>query len=114
MTCVTYEPAGAPIDPARGEAIVASAEGRPGAQPDAATSPFSQVARPVTKRAGMPAPVKAAAVGGAGVLAGLAIAALVPRRKRGRVIVAPGRKRGKRKLKTTKTTSVLVDLHLLD
>lgn len=86
-----------------------------GSQPRVAPSePFSQIATPVQRRAGLSAPVKAAAVGGAGIVAGLAIAALLPGRKRNRVIVAPRRKRGKRKLKATKTTSLLVDLHLLD
>lgn len=108
---MTYDPAGAPLDPARGEDIVARAEGIAVAEP--AVRP-AQVARPVTRRSSLPAPVRAAVVGGAGIATGLLIAAVLPRRARNRVIVAPGVSRKKRKLKTKKTTSILVDLHLVD
>jgi hypothetical protein len=107
---VTYDPAGAPLDPARGEEILSRAEGVAIVE-----SPFTaQTARPVTRRPGLPAPVKAAAIGGAGVAAGLVLAAMLPRRNSRRVIVAPGTSRRKRKLRTKQTTSILVDLHLLD
>lgn len=110
MPDVTYDPAGAPLDPARGEDIVARAEGIAVAEP---VRP-AQVARPVTRRSSLPAPVRAAVVGGAGIATGLLIAAVLPKRSRGRVIVAPGVSRKKRKLKTKKSTSILVDLHLVD
>lgn len=109
VTRVTYDPAGAPLDPARGEEIVARAEGIAVAEP---VRPV-QVARPVTKRSGLPAPVRAAVVGGAGIATGLLIAAVLPKRSKNRVIVAPGSSRKRRKLKTKQTTSILVDLHLL-
>ena len=107
---VTYDPAGAPLDPARGEEILSRAEGVAVVEAPRAT----QTARPVTRRAGLPAPVKAAAIGGAGVAAGLMLAAVLPRRNSRRVIVAPGAGRRKRRLRTKQTTSILVDLHLLD
>lgn len=108
---MTYDPAGAPLDPERGEQIVASAEG-------VAVVPAArqaQTARPVERRAGLPAPVKAAAIGGAGVAAGLVLAAMLPGRKSGRrVIVAPAPGRRKRRLRAKQTTSVLVDFHVLE
>lgn len=107
---MTYEPAGEPLDPARGEEIVASAEGVALAEP---VRP-AQIARPVGRRSALPAPVRAVAVGGAGVLLGLALSALLPRRSSRRVIVAPATPRKKRKLRAKQTTSILVDLHLLD
>ncbi len=108
---MTYDPAGAPLDPARGEDIVARAEGV--AVADAARAP--QVARPVTRRAGLPAPMRAAAIGGVGVAAGLVLAAVMGGRGPGRrVIVAPAPGRRKRRLRAKETTSVLVDFHLLD
>lgn len=107
---MTYDPAGAPLDSARGEAIVAGASGTE------VTTPFSapQAARRVTRRSSLPAPIRAAAVGGAGIATGLLIAAVLPRRSRSRVIVAPKLSRKRRKLRTRQTTSLLVDLHLLD
>lgn len=107
---MTYDPAGSPLDPARGEDIVARAEGIAVAEPVRARP----VAQPVTRRSGLPAPVRAAAVGGAGIVAGLLIAAVLPRRSKNRVIVAPGHSRKRRKLRTKQSTSILVDLHLLD
>ncbi|MFT4036264.1 MAG: hypothetical protein QM679_11885 [Patulibacter sp.] len=108
---MTYDPAGAPLDPARGEQLVATAEGVVAVDAVARVQP----ARPVRRRATLPAPVKAAAIGGAGVAAGLALAALLPGRSGGRrVIVAPAPGRRKRRLRTKQTTSVLVDLHLLE
>jgi hypothetical protein len=111
VRAVTYDPAGAPLDPARGEQIVASAEG-------VAVVPSSrapQEARPVTRRSALPAPVRAAAIGGAGVAAGLVLAAMLPGRKAGRrVIVAPAPGRRKRRLRAKQTTSVLVDFHVLE
>ncbi|MEH3054164.1 MAG: hypothetical protein PGN13_09195 [Patulibacter minatonensis] len=108
---MTYDPAGEPLDPARGEAIVASAEGV--AVVESSRAP--QVARPVVRRAGLPAPIKAVAIGGAGVAAGLVLAAVLPgRRSSRRVIVAPGQSRRKRRLRTKQTTSVLVDFHYLE
>ena len=109
MGGVTYEPAGSPLDPARGEEIVARAEGTV-AEP----ARPAQVARPVERRLGLSGPVRAAVVGGAGIATGLVLAAVLPRRSRGRVIVAPNPGRKRRKLRTKKTTSILVDLHLLD
>ncbi len=106
---MTYDPAGAPLDPARGEEILARAEGIAVAEP---VRPV-QVARPVTRRSGLPAPVRAAVVGGAGIATGLLIAAVLPRRAKGRVIVAPAASKRRRKLRTKQTTSILVDLHLL-
>ncbi len=106
MLGVTYEPAGAPLDPARGEAIVAAAGGGTvfsDAEPQAA------VARPVERRVGLSKPVQAAAVGGAGMLAGLLLSRMLP--GRGRLISVPPLRR---RLKTKQTTSLLVDLHLLD
>ncbi|MBJ7470420.1 MAG: hypothetical protein JHD16_03930 [Solirubrobacteraceae bacterium] len=108
---MTYDPAGSPLDPARGEDIVARAEGIAVAEPVARPA---QVARPVTRRSTLPAPVRAAVVGGAGIATGLLIAAMLPKRSRSRVIVAPGHSRKRRKLRTKQTTSILVDLHLLD
>ena len=108
---MTYDPAGAPLDPARGEDIVARAEGVALVE---SPRPVQQ-ARYVTRRAGLPAPVKAAAIGGAGIAAGLMLSAVLPgRRSSRRVIVAPGASKRKRKLRTKQTTSVLVDFHLLD
>lgn len=107
---MTYDPAGEPLDPARGEAIVAAAEGTLVADREVPV----QVARPVTRRTGLSGPARAAVVGGAGIATGLLIAAVLPRRSRSRVIVAPGLSRKRRKLRTKRTTSVLVDLHLLD
>lgn len=107
---VTYEPAGEPLDPARGEEIVASAEGVALAE---AVRP-APVAHATGRRSTLPAPVRAAAVGGAGVLVGLVLAAVLPRRQSRRVIVAPATSRKKRKLRAKQTTSILVDLHLLD
>jgi hypothetical protein len=108
---VTYDPAGAPLDPARGEEILSRAEGV--ALVESSRAP--QEARPVTRRAALPAPVKAAAIGGAGVAAGLVLAAMLPGRKSGRrVIVAPAPGRRKRRLRAKQTTSVLVDFHVLE
>jgi hypothetical protein len=107
---VTYDPAGAPIDPARGDDILSRAEGVAVAEPDRA----AQVARPVARRSGLPAPVKAAAIGGAGIAAGLVLAAVLPGRSGRRVIVAPAPGRRKRRLRTKETTSVLVDFHVLE
>lgn len=107
---VTYDPAGEPINPARGEQIVASAEGIAVAD----TPAPRQVARPVTRRTGLSRPARAVAVGGAGIVTGLVLAAVLPKRSRNRVIVAPGLGRKRRKLRTKSTTSLLVDLHLLD
>ncbi|MDO9352258.1 MAG: hypothetical protein Q7T55_01095 [Solirubrobacteraceae bacterium] len=107
---MTYDPAGEPIDPARGEDIVARAEGIAVVEPPL----VRPVARPVPRRTGLSGPVKAVAVGGAGIVTGLVLAAILPKRSRNRVIVAPGLSRKKRKLKTKSTTSLLVDLHLID
>ncbi|MDQ8045407.1 MAG: hypothetical protein AAGC46_11650 [Solirubrobacteraceae bacterium] len=107
---MTYDPAGEPIDPARGEAIVAAAEGTLVADREAPRP----IARPVTRRVELSGPARAAAIGGAGIVTGLVLAAVLPRRSRNRVIVAPGSSRKRRKLRTKKTTSLLVDLHLLD
>ncbi len=107
---MTYDPAGSPLDPARGEDIVARAEGIAVAEPVVRPIPL---ARPVTRRSGLPAPVRAAVVGGAGIATGLLIAAVLPRRSKSRVIVAPSQSRKRRKLRTKQTTSILVDLHLL-
>lgn len=107
---MTYDPAGEPLDPARGEQIVARAEGVAVVEAPRPT----QTARPVTRRSGLPAPVKAAAIGGVGVAAGLVLAALLPGRSSKRVIVAPGASKRKRRLKTKQTHSVLVDFHVLD
>lgn len=110
---MTYEPAGAPLDPARGEAIVASATGGT-VFAETADGRTQQVARPVTRRpGGLSKPAQAIAVGGAGVLTGLLLSAVLPGR-RGRLISAPPLKRRRRRLKSKQTTSVLVDLHLLD
>jgi hypothetical protein len=107
---VTYDPAGEPLDPARGEAIVAAAEGIAVVDREAPR----QIARPVARRVGLSGPVRAVAVGGVGIVTGLLIAAVLPKRSRNRVIVAPGSSRKRRKLRTKSTTSLLVDLHLLD
>ncbi|MBO9531710.1 MAG: hypothetical protein J7513_01925 [Solirubrobacteraceae bacterium] len=107
---MTYDPAGEPLDPARGEQIVARAEGVAIAEAQRAPQP----ARPVERRAGLPAPVKAAAIGGVGVAAGLVLAALVGRGNGRRVIVAPAPGRRKRRLRAKETTSVLVDFHVLE
>ncbi len=107
---VTYDPAGEPINPARGEEIVARAEGIAVVDPPVARP----MARPVTRRTGLSGPAKAVAVGGAGIVTGLVLAAILPKRSRNRVIVAPGLSRKRRKLRTKSTTSILVDLHLLD
>lgn len=108
---VTYDPAGAPLEPARRDELPAPAE----SVAVAASARAPQVATPVTRRAGLPAPVKAAAIGGAGVAAGLMLAAVLPgRRSSRRVIIAPGPGRRKRRLRAKQTTSVLVDVHLLE
>lgn len=107
---MTYEPAGEPLDPARSEALIAAASGNtvftdaPGAQ---------RLERPAPRRTGLSKPAQVAAVGGAGVLAGLLLAVVAPRRA-GRLISAPGLGRRRRRVKTKQTTSVLVDLHLLE
>lgn len=107
---VTYDPAGEPLNPARGEEIVARAEGIAVVEPPV----VRQVARPVERRTGLANVPRAVAVGGAGILTGLVIAAVLPKRSRNRVIVAPGLSRKRRKLRTKHTTSLLVDLHLLN
>lgn len=107
---VTYDPAGEPLDPARGEEILARAEGIAVVDPPRE----QQVARPVGRRTGLANVPKAVAVGGAGILTGLVLAAVMPKRSRKRVIVAPGLSRKRRKLRTKSTTSILVDLHLLN
>jgi hypothetical protein len=108
---VTYDPAGTPLDPARGEEILARAEGV--ALVESSREP--QAARPVVRRTGVPAPVKAVAIGGAGIAAGLVLAAILPGRSAGRrVIVAPSPGRRKRRMRAKQTTSVLVDVHVLE
>jgi hypothetical protein len=108
---MTYDP-GSQLDPSRGEQILARTEGVALADPIASRP----VARKVERGRGvsLSKPARAMAVGAAGVATGLLIAAILPKRSRNRVIIAPGLSRKRRKLKTKQTTSILVDLHLLN
>ena len=107
---MTYDP-GSHLDPSRGEQILARTEGVALAEP--VVSRPVEPARKVSRGVVLSNPVRAVAVGTAGIAAGLLIAAVLPKRSRNRVIVAPGLGRKKRKMKTKQTTSILVDLHLL-
>ena len=91
--------------------MVATAQS--GATPAAASSGRAQEARVVPARNTLPAPVKTAAVAGAGVVAGIALAGLT-RRSRTRKISGPRLGRRRRKVKVVHSRSFLVDLHLLD
>lgn len=111
MGDVTYEPAGEPLDPARSEALIASVSNHT-VFTDAQEP--REVVPPQPRRAGLSKPAQAVAVGGAGVLTGLLLAALIPGPRQGRLISAPALRRRRRRLRTKQTTSVLVDLHLLE